>query len=87
LLRINQDNLIQGTLLFPDADLPLMFDYKAKFYDCGNDAYPEGYWVITVQLTLDFAFLPEDRYKVGDRLLGTNGIHKYILEDCYEPCA
>lgn len=79
LINISQGTLTQDTLLHPE--LPITFDYKVKYDDCENE------FDITVSWNADLAFQPEDMYQATDRLFGTNGIHKYIGEDCYQPCS
>jgi len=79
ILQVDDDALKMGTLMHPVFN-DLIFDYKLKLEDCGKK------WTVTVALNADLAFLPDDIYKTNDRLFGVNGINKYILETCYEPC-
>lgn len=79
-IQMDQDSLKQGTILYHNAQVPITLDYKAKYDDC------ENLWDISVALNSDLAFMPDDMYKVGDRLSGVNGITSYELETCYTPC-
>ena len=68
---LDDDSIKQGTLIYPDPALPLVFDYYAK-YTC-TDANTKV-WDIGLGLAYDFMFLPADMFAVGDRLEGVNGV-------------
>jgi hypothetical protein len=75
-LQINNGQLTQGVLMYPDPNLPLMFDYRAE-YKCieGGDKQ----WAFSLALSHDVVFLPNDMYKSGDRLEGVNGVNQFRI--------
>ena len=77
LLRINNGGqLTQSTILYPDADLPLAFDYRAEL-TC--DAEGNKGWKVELALSHDVVFMPDDMFKAGDRLEGVNGINQFRI--------
>lgn len=84
LVTMDDDALKIGTLTHPE--LPITFDYIAKFEDCGTEEYPNGYWNITIKWNFDVVFMPDDMFQANDRLFGVNGINKYVLEECGTLC-
>lgn len=69
--RMIDDNALkQGTLMYPDANVPVEFDYYAQLICEGT----ERYWKLSLALNYDYVGLPTDMYQVGDRLEGVNGI-------------
>jgi hypothetical protein len=74
---INQGTLVQGTLLYPDPQLPILFDYRAE-YSCTADSGTRT-WNVQVGVINDFIFLPDDLYQTGDTMEGVNGINLFRI--------
>lgn len=73
---VDSDQLKQGTLIYPDPNIPVKFDYRAELICTETN---KRYWNINVSLNYDFIGLPLDMYAVGDRLEGVNGILKFNI--------
>jgi hypothetical protein len=73
---IDDDSIKQGVLAYPDATIPVTFDYRAE-YSCNNSGAKT--WTIELALNYAFAYLPTDIYKAGDQLEGVNGLTSFRI--------
>lgn len=73
--NFNDGHLIQGVLAYPDANLPLKFDYRAEYVCEGTTRY----WKVSLAIAYDFIFLPTDLYHPGDRKEGVNGVNQFRI--------
>lgn len=69
--KMNTDQLVQDVIVDPKTGI--MYDYLAK-YDC-------GVWNFQLKLAYKFVTLPEDVYYAQDRLAGTNGLLKFVINN------
>jgi len=73
---IDDDSIKQGVLAYPDATIPVTFDYRAEYSCNGSGAKT---WTIELALNYAFAYLPTDIYKAGDQLEGVNGLTSFRI--------
>lgn len=73
ILYMDDSALKQGVLYYPDAKLPIPFDYSAEYVCSGTTKT----WTFRLALNFDFAAMPADMYQSGDRLEGVNGIQEW----------
>lgn len=76
-LVINDNALVQGSLLYTDSTLPVMFDYRAELV-CINNVFV---WRFNIATAYQHVGVPDDMYAVGDRLEGVNGITEYVISN------
>lgn len=69
IMQIEDGQLKQGVLIDPKTGIP--YDYYAK-YDCGT-------WNFQLKLAYKYVKLPDDIYRTGDPLDGTNGILHFTI--------
>ena len=67
--------VVQDVLTYPDAGLPLTFDYRAEYVCEGLTRF----WLISLAIAYKFIYLPTDMFQVGDRLEGVNGVNEFRI--------
>lgn len=78
ILTINDDALKQGVLMYPDATLPILFDYRAE-YKCTEGSTTRKWHF---QLAKNYKFIPlipSDVFQAEDQLFGVNGVNHYRI--------
>lgn len=66
----------QGVIQHPNPDIPLSFDYRAK-YTCNDQ--DERIWDFELAINADFIFAPNDMFQAGDRMEGVNGVNLFRI--------